>query len=455
MAKYDESAQKPKKRGRGGLVALVILLILAGAVGFLYYSIVKAPFQPDNPKKLAASAPMSVQDRFSFSAADGTAQIRMDKADLWTLILSNAGDDFLSKINKELSSYDVTVSGCALHLDEAGLRLDLELHYQDFRLLAKLPCDLSISDQKLTLTPTGVKLGVVPLPVGGLLSNIKLEYDVMLPVLDQVTEVGFAADALLVTGTVEQDARMLLPMGDELNRVLVFSERYQPLADALWNETGFATILTHLEKNPADTEALYRDLFMLADAELTEDYLEQRHGLTQRFFPGIDFAEVKEEHKVLDKELTQHYITLEQYFTFAVNEFNAKRLSLSDGVFIYDKKPFNAAEFEYRKFDTIFEVLNPESFFLILVDAEDGFIRKTSSFYRMADESMAFTQEVDFNKTYILGCVIRSVDAEPYLLYETELTNNNLYVRKVKLQSLTEEEVAALQVEGKYGVWTN
>lgn len=454
MAKYDGSEQKPKKRGRGGIVALVILLILAGAVGYLYYTIAKAPFQPDDPKKLAASAPMDVQDRFRFSAADGTAQVRLDKADLWTLILSNAGDDFLGKINRELSSYNVKVSGCAINLDEAGLRLDLELQYKDFRLLAQLPCEISLSNQRLTLTPTGVKLGVLPLPVGGLLSNVELEYNVMLPVLDEITRMGYEQDALVVTGTMETDVRTLLPQGETLKHALVFSERYQPLADALWEDDGFAAILAHLEKNPASAEDLYRDLFMLAEADLTEEYLEKCHGLTQRFFPGIDFAQVKEEHKLLDKELTHYYITLEQYFTFAVNEYNAKRLSLSDGVFIYAKKPFNAAEFEYRKFETIFEVLDPEAFQLVLVDAEDGFIRKTSSFFRMADESMAFTKEVDFNKTYILGCVIRSVDAEPYLLYEMEITTNNLYVRKVKLQSLTEAEVTALQEEGKFGVWT-
>ena len=91
--------------------------------------------------------------------------------------------------------------------------------------------------------------------------------------------------------------------------------------------------------------------------------------------------------------------------------------------------------------------------FARLVGAEDAYLRNTSSFYRMADEKQQFTQEVDFNRTYILGIVFRSVDGDPFLMYETEIQGNNTYSRSVKMLPISEEEVQALQVPETFGVW--
>ena len=134
---------------------------------------------------------------------------------------------------------------------------------------------------------------------------------------------------------------------------------------------------------------------------------------------------------------------------------NEKNFRLSDGQFLLGWEPFSAAEYGGEEFTALFEQLDPEAMFLVLVDAEDGFIRNTSSFYRMADEDEEFTRSVDFNKTYILGLVLRTVTGEPYLVYDGEVTLNNTYSRIIRLRPLTEEDVAGLQVPGKIGVWTD
>ena len=455
MGKNKTTENQPKRRSRVGIVFLVLLLILAGAAGYLYYSVVKAPLALDDPQKMAASKPMSAGERFRFSAADQTAQVRMDAADLWALILANTGDDFLNKINRELSAYDVSVSGCALNLEESGLQLGLELHYGETRLVAKIPCDLRFSGRHISLTPTGVKLGALSLPLESLLSDVKLEYDVMLPVIAEVTAVSFEQDAIVLTGPMEADIRTLIPQSRNLYMDAVFAGELWPLAEAIHTREGYGQMFTGLEKNPAQVEDLYRKLFVLADPKDTDAYLESRLTLVERFFPGIDFSAVKTEQAELEAQQTVLARSLEQFFTKAVNDYNEKQFRLSDGTFLYKKKPFQAAQYGGAEFDSLFQLLDPESVFLVLVDAENGFIRKTSSFYRMADEKQQFTREVDFNKTYILGCVFRGVGGEPYLLYDIEIQNTGTYVRSTKLQPLTEEDVAALQVEGKFGVWTD
>lgn len=433
---------------------MIILLILAGTAGYLYYTVVKAPLELDDPQKLAASVPMSPEDRFEFFPADRTAQVTLDKADLWSVILTHAGDDFLDVVNKEISHYGLSVSGCAIQMEEEGLQLNLELFYRETRLVAKVPCNLTIDGQKITLTPTAVKLGVIKLPVGALLSSLKLEYSLSLPVLTEVAQVSIIQDAILLTGPVEQDIRTLVPLDAKLYQTAVFSDSLQSLADNLQTDAGFDALMSRLEQDPGSAENLYRDLFTMADPEITASYQEERAGLIHRFFPGIDFSAVDTAHTALSDQVTTLNRTLEQFFTAVVNDYNEKEFRLSGGEFLKKKKPFQAAGYAGGQFDTLFEVLDPESVFLILVDAEDGFIRKTSSFYRMCDENQEFTQEVDFNKTYILGCVLRSVDGDPFLMYETEIEGNNTYTRKIALVPLTEEDIIALQVPGKFGVWT-
>ncbi len=454
MAKHETTEQQPRKRSRAGIVLLVLLLLLIGGAGYLYYSVVKAPLALDDPRQMAASAPMSAGERFRFSSADGTVQVKINAADIWNLILENTGADFMDIINERLSSYDLYLSGCGIQMDEEGLMVNLELFWRETRLVARIPCSLEITGRHLSLVPTGLKLGVVSLPVENVLSSLKLEYDMNLPVISDVTQVSFVQNAIVLTGTMEEDVRNLVPVDEKLYQTAVFADSLQPLADALQTEEGYAAILSHLEQNPGSVEALYRELFILAKPEVTGEYLDSRFGLTQRFLPGIDFSAAEEEQTALTEQLNAKSISLEQFFTELVCDYNDKKFRLSEGEFLLWGKPFRAADYGGGKYDTLFELLDPESVFLILVDAEDGHIRKTSSFYRMADENQQFTQTVDYNKTYILGCVLRSVDGDPFLMYESEIRYEGSYSRRITLLPLTEADVQELQVTGKFGVWT-
>ena len=454
MDQNEMAGKKPKKRSRGGIVLLVILLILAGGVGFLYYSVVKAPLDLDDPQQMAASAPMSAGERFRFYPADQTVQVKLDAADIWSLVIAQAGPDFLDTINKELSAYSLTLSGCGIRMEEESLRLDLELFYEDIRLVAKVPCTLEVSGRNVSLQPTGVKLGVISLPVAKLLSSVKLEYALDLPVINDMQQVSFVQDALLITGSMVEDFSALVPVSKKLSHIALFFENLQPLADALQNQEDYAALLSRLEQNPGSVEEVYHNLFVMAAPEKTTAYLDKRYGMTERFFPGIDFSGLEAEQTALTEQVTPLSLDLERFLTMVVGDYNDKKFKLSDGEFLLKKKPFVAGEYGVGKSDALFEVLDPESFFLVLVDAEDGFIRSTSSFYRMAAENLEFTQPVDYNKTYILGCVFRRAGGDPFLMYESEVENETSYVRVMKLVPLTEEEVNALQVPGKFGVWT-
>lgn len=455
MDQKNQTEKKQKGRSRAGLVWLIILLLLMGGAGFLYYTVVKAPLELDDPWKLAAATPMPAEERFVFSASDKTVAVKLDKGDIWDMILDIAGDDFIENINKEIATYDLSVSGCAICMDEEGLRIDLECQYKEIHLVAKVPCQLEVTGHRFTLTPTAVKLGVLKLPVAGLLSKLNLEYDLVIPVIDDITQIQFVQDAAVLTGSLEQDVYTLVPLDEKLDHAVVFCDQLHPFVKALQRMEGDAAAFAYLQQNPASVEKLYQDLFTLTDADAVEQYLEDRDCLIQRFFPKMDFSAIGEKRESLNTELPVMNDILEKFFTHVANTYSEKKFQLSDGEFLKKGTPFQAAEFGEGKYDALFEVLDPESVFLILVDAEDGYLRKTSSLYRMMDENQQFTQSVDMNKTYILGCVLRSVDGEPYLLYEAERTKGNTYYRQIVLRGLTENDVNGLQEAGKFGVWTD
>lgn len=455
MAKQEVSERRTKRRSRVGLVLLILFLLLLGAAGFLFYSVCKAPAALDDPHMMAASAPMPAADRFRFSSTDRTVQIKVGAADIWNFVLTHAGEDFLDMVNQELSSYSLSVSGCGIQIDEKGLQLNLELYYGDLRLVAKVPCTLEAAGQHFSFKPAGVKLGVVPLPVSEYLSSVNLEFDFPLPVISSVTGIGYEQDAILITGSMREDiGSLVLPEG-KMYRIAVFSEFVQPLLDAVQTDAGYGSLLAQLEQDPGSIETLYREMFALAGPENTAEYLDSRMGLTQMALPGIDYASLEATRTEMPEQVESLNAILERFFASVVSDYNGKWFTLSDGEFLKKLKPFHATNYGTGSYDALFEVLDPDAFFLVLVDAEDGFTRNTPSFDQLADETQQFTQPVDFSKTYILGCVFRSVDGDPLLMYETEVPLGDSYYHDIVIRALTEEDVNALKVPGKFGVWTD
>lgn len=451
----QKAAKKRKKRRSGvGIVLLIIFLLLLGTVGFLFYSVSMAPVNVDDPQQMAAMDPMPASDRFRFSSADGTVQIKVNAADLWTLALNHFGADFLDQINQELSAYSVSVSGCGIQIDEEGAQLNLELYYEDFRLVAKVFCTLEASGQHFCLKPTGVKLGVIPLPVENLLSSVNLEFDLQMPVISDVTGISYEKDAILIAGSMREDIRSLLLPEGKMHRYAVFNETVQPLLDALQTDAGYEALLALLEKDPGHIETLYREMFKLTGSANTEKYLDSRKGTTQWVFPGIDFSTLNASRtEMLEQEKPLNGM-LEKLFDTVVSNYNWKGYELSDGEFLRQGEPFRAADYGNGSYAAMFDVLDPDSFFLVLVDVENGFIRNTPTLDQLAHENQQFTKPVDFSKTYIVGCVFRSMSGNPLLMYEVEVSVDNSYYNDIVIRALSEEEASALKVPGKIGVWT-
>ena len=213
-------------------------------------------------------------------------------------------------------------------------------------------------------------------------------------------------------------------------------------------------MLAHLEKDPGSIETFYREMLLVTGSKNTEEYLNRRLGITQRVFPGIDFSTLEASRtEMLEREETLSAM-LEKLFSTVVSNYNWKGYELSNGEFLRLGEPFRAADYGDGSYTAMFDVLDPDSFFLVLVDVENGFIRNTPTLDQLADEHQQFTKPVDFSKTYIVGCVFRSMSGIPLLMYEIEVPTSDSYYSDMMILALSEEEFSALQVPGKCGVWT-
>ena len=455
MEKQENVKKQTKRRFGFGRVLLIVFLLLLGAAGFLFYSLSMAPANVDDPLQMAALESMPAAERFRFSSADRTVQIKVNAADIWKLVMTYAGEDFLDQINQELSAYSVSVSGCGIQIDEKGLQLNLELYYEDFRLLAKIPCTLEASGQHFSFQPSGAKLGVISLPISELLSSLNVEFDLQLPVISHVTGISYEKDAILIAGDMMEDMKALILPEKKMYPAAVFNETVQPVLDALQTDAGCEALFAHLQKEPGSIETYYREMFLLAGSANTQEYLDRCKGMTQWIFPDIDFANLEASRKeMLEREAPLNTM-MEKFFSTVVSNYNWKGFELSEGEFLRMGKPFHAADYGDGNYAAMFDLLDPDAFFPVLVDVENGFIKDTPTFDQLADESQQFTKPVDFSKTYIVGCVFRSMSGNPLLMYEIEVPAGDSYYSDILIRTLTEEEAGALRVSGKIGVWTD
>ena len=100
MAQQQTSEKQPKRRTWIWIILLIVVILIGGTAGFLYFGVINAPLELDDPQQMAAAAPMSAEERFRFSAADQSVQMKVSKEDLWYFVLSAYGDgEFSTKHN--------------------------------------------------------------------------------------------------------------------------------------------------------------------------------------------------------------------------------------------------------------------------------------------------------------------------------------------------------------------
>ncbi len=150
-----------KKRIKTALliVLAVILVIVAAFAGFLLY-LQKCGAEYDNITECVQSQPMDFTQRYTFSSADKTMSVKLDKNDLWWLLYQTGAIEKLEKMDTALADKNIRLSGMGISTDNNALTANVELTcFGSVRIPLSANCGVSVDDTDITISVNSIKLG--------------------------------------------------------------------------------------------------------------------------------------------------------------------------------------------------------------------------------------------------------------------------------------------------------
>ena len=159
-----EARRKKKQRKKRIKTALlivlaVILVIVAAFAGFLLY-LQKCGAEYDNITECVQSQPMDFTQRYTFSSADKTMSVRLDKNDLWWLLYQTGAIEKLEKMDTALADKNIRLSGMGISTDNNTLTAKVELTcFGSVRIPLSANCGVSVDDTDITISVNSIKLG--------------------------------------------------------------------------------------------------------------------------------------------------------------------------------------------------------------------------------------------------------------------------------------------------------
>ena len=159
-----EARRKKKQRKKRIKTALlivlaVILVIVAAFAGFLLY-LQKCGAEYDNITECVQSQPMDFTQRYTFSSADKTMSVKLDKNDLWWLLYQTGAIEKLEKMDTALAGKNIRLSGMGISTDNNALTANVELTcFGSVRIPLSANCGVSVDDTDITISVNSIKLG--------------------------------------------------------------------------------------------------------------------------------------------------------------------------------------------------------------------------------------------------------------------------------------------------------
>ncbi len=316
-----EQPQKPAKKKRRGLTALIVLLsilfILVG-IPMLYLSCFG--FAYDKGEALAESKPMPTAERYRFYADTRTMDISAEPADLWWLLYKTdrmAG--VFDEIDATLAPFKLTLKKAGISFDEAGMSVAAKLVLggvvplplrADFGLAAEGP--------DVTVTLERVWLGrLISVDAATLCEKLSLNKDTLRIALN-LGEVHSRLEAMTSVRTEPGRLVMRCGMGDvpadEILSNYDFVDRASDylgdfeaiaVAKAIHNGDGavYDTLLRSLEADAGHYAEFRKSELAIAEDYVVKLYFQRAENqLLARFMPEVTAENVAALSEVYEAE---------------------------------------------------------------------------------------------------------------------------------------------------------
>ena len=303
-----EARRKKKQRKKRIKTALlivlaVILVIVAAFAGFLLY-LQKCGTEYDNITECVQSQPMDFTQRYTFSSADKTMSVKLDKNDLWWLLYQTGAIEKLEKMDTALAGKNIRLSGMGISTDNNALTANVELTcFGSVRIPLSANCGVSVDDTDITISVNSIKLGNGwGLPMNFVCNrfdvepsalNVKISRSIH-PFLNDLTQLTVADGCVVITmNATDKLFAEALANADQAKELSKFGIESPAIADVVeaasgTGDTAFRTALDSF----ADANA-YADFrtsaLALGTADAASAYMSNQDyaPYIQRFLPSL------------------------------------------------------------------------------------------------------------------------------------------------------------------------
>lgn len=148
------------------LIIPILFLIVITAATVLYIYTRMAKTTRDDVASIISTQAMTSAERFTFDAASLKMEMSLDKSDLWWLLKEIDKDDMIGRISGDMEDTGFNLKSYGLDINDNGVLISAEITYGNFlRLPLKLLASTSVNNDTLTISPSGVYLGKIKLPI--------------------------------------------------------------------------------------------------------------------------------------------------------------------------------------------------------------------------------------------------------------------------------------------------
>ena len=298
-----EARRKKKQRKKRIKTALlivlaVILVIVAAFAGFLLY-LQKCGTEYDNITECVQSQPMDFTQRYTFSSADKTMSVKLDKNDLWWLLYQTGAIEKLEKMDTALAGKNIRLSGMGISTDNNALTANVELTcFGSVRIPLSANCGVSVDDTDITISVNSIKLGNGwGLPMGFDIEpsalNVKISRSIH-PFLNDLTQLTVADGCVVITmNATDKLFAEALANADQVKELSKFGIESPAIAAVVeaasgTGDTAFRTALDSFAD--ANTYADFRtSALALGTVDAASAYMSNQDyaPYIQRFLPSL------------------------------------------------------------------------------------------------------------------------------------------------------------------------
>ncbi len=434
-------------------IILVLVLIVIAASTALYIYSKNAKTTSDDVAAIISAEPMPASERYSFDASTLKMELSIDKSDLWWLLKEIENEDIIGEITSDLESNGLTLQSYGLDITPKGILISTEITYGDFlRLPLKLSTNTTCNNGTLTISPAGVYLGKIWLPldkfpfnrlasVYGIDHDFDFDdytYEIVLSdwdMLPMLTDIYFEDIRMVMVYNLDESLfpHSISAYGDNLDW---FAEECTDCIEVLseYCEEGalgerFTRLVENFSSNPGSFSGFIAETLAVSYESASKKYLDKNKPWLVRFMPEITEKNVSALHASLYKICAERFSLFDSLLDTLQASYNSREFGIDERGVTYNNKPFNLESYLGDDWDQYSGWLDASSFRPVLIGTKSAYDAKTPLLRKITD-SREYMDYVDtLEGKFPMGFIVKMRDGTPVLKYY-----NVTIIKKEKLQ---------------------